>query len=75
MFLWKSRRNHCSHVSAPSLHIPALLMTLLRSMMQGNNVRNYGNHGTMDVEPFYHFQWRDGADNNMLTVYYITNRV
>ena len=41
MFLWKSRRNHSSHVSAPNLHIPALLMTLFRSMMQGNNVWNY----------------------------------
>ena len=72
MFLWKSRRNHSSHVSAPNLHIPALLMTLLRSMMQGNNVWDYG---TMDVEPFYHFRWRGGDANNMLTVYYITNRL
>ena len=35
MCLWKSRRNHGTHVtySAPNFHIPALWMTSLRSMM------------------------------------------
>ena len=43
MCLWKSRRNHDTHVAVlPTRTFPALWMTLLCSMMLENNSRNYG---------------------------------